>query len=147
MNIHTGESAEARTLTTFVVQCAETMLGDSIRVVGSLPELGDWDTNKSAMLHTSDGVFPRWNGSASVPTSAKFEFKFLIRRADGSVQFERFASNRTACAHGTEATLNCGTFDAFTETHAHNPAATLDIALDSTRAISAAAFAHDHKYH
>jgi hypothetical protein len=57
-----------------------------------------------------------WNGSASLPEGVKFEFKFIKKRDDGYVQFEALAANRTALAHGQEATLECGTFGAARDT-------------------------------
>jgi hypothetical protein len=102
----TGENS----LATFAVSCGDTQLGEHVSVVGSLPELGQWDPSKALKLVTHEGAFPIWNGSASLPEGVKFEFKFIKKRDDGYVQFEALAANRTALAHGQEVTLECGTF-------------------------------------
>jgi hypothetical protein len=57
------------TFATFVVECAETHLGDSIHAIGSLPELGEWDQRGIVSLATGDGVFPTWTGSVWLPAS------------------------------------------------------------------------------
>jgi glycosidase len=63
--------------------------GDVVMLTGSLMELGNWST----AWNGADGpaVIPA-SGNAlltvSVPAGAKSEFKFLVLRADGSVQWE-----------------------------------------------------------
>jgi hypothetical protein len=49
--------------------------------VGSAPELGAWDPQRGAVLHGS-------SLSVDVPDGAVYEFKFVKRRADRSVEWE-----------------------------------------------------------
>jgi len=49
------------------VHNAQTSLGQSVYVVGNLKELGNWDTSKAVLLHTSAASYPDWSGSVDVP--------------------------------------------------------------------------------
>ncbi|CAK9078181.1 Hypothetical protein SCF082_LOCUS37426 [Durusdinium trenchii] len=44
----------------FEVRHEETTHGDSLRIVGSCPELGDWHPSEGVKLRTSDTAFPLW---------------------------------------------------------------------------------------
>lgn len=85
---------------------ANTGLGDTIHVVGSIPELGNWDTNKctEAMMNPN---YPQWFLPVSVPANTSFEFKFIKKDANGNVTWES-GSNRvftsTSDINGTSET-------------------------------------------
>ena len=72
---------------------ASTNYGDNIYVVGSIPELGSWDTSKctEAMLCPN---YPEWYLPVSVPANTTFQFKFIKKDSSGNVTWES-ASNRT----------------------------------------------------
>ncbi|OCN00888.1 hypothetical protein A7X67_00050 [Clostridium sp. W14A] len=72
---------------------ASTNYGDNIYVVGSIPELGSWDTSKctEAMLCPN---YPEWYLPVSVPANTTFQFKFIKKNANGNVTWES-SSNRT----------------------------------------------------
>lgn len=71
---------------------AQTNYGENVYVVGSIPELGSWDPDKSteAMLCPS---YPEWYLPVSVPAGTTFEFKFIKKDASGNVTWES-SSNR-----------------------------------------------------
>eukprot|EP00928_Gymnodinium_smaydae_P037364 TRINITY_DN25951_c0_g5_i1.p1 TRINITY_DN25951_c0_g5~~TRINITY_DN25951_c0_g5_i1.p1 ORF type:complete len:486 (-),score=30.31 TRINITY_DN25951_c0_g5_i1:49-1458(-) len=83
----------------FEVSCSETSSGESVYVVGSVPELGSWDPRKGRRLHTDASCFPLWcskrNGFA-LPVVGEISFKFLVQREDleGPVRWED-SENRT----------------------------------------------------
>lgn len=66
---------------------ANTQMGENIHIVGSIPELGSWDPNKSteAMLCPN---YPEWFLHVSVPANTTFEFKFIKKDAQGNVIWE-----------------------------------------------------------
>mmetsp|Transcript_37743 Transcript_37743/g.70397 ORF Transcript_37743/g.70397 Transcript_37743/m.70397 type:complete len:406 (+) Transcript_37743:38-1255(+) len=69
------------------VRCNSTGVGDQLAVVGTGPELGDWDPSRAVRLETSASAFPIW--AASVPAAIlSSEFKFIILRSDGKVTWE-----------------------------------------------------------
>jgi len=96
----------------FELQC-ETEVGDQVLVVGSHPDLGDWDLEASTVkLATSDSAYPLWTGGwapTAVPgaspggsaESAPIEFKFVVKRENqkgsriGHAQWENSIGNRT----------------------------------------------------
>lgn len=71
---------------------ATTNWGQNIHIVGSIPELGNWDPNKSteAMLNPN---YPEWFLPVSVPKNTTFEFKFIKKDQNNNVIWES-GSNR-----------------------------------------------------
>lgn len=67
----------------FALHHAHTMPGDTIYVVGELPELGGWQPEQGVALDPTS--WPEWK--ATVPIKSKpegtFEFKFVIKNAHG----------------------------------------------------------------
>lgn len=66
---------------------AETVYGETIHIVGSIPELGNWDTDKctEAMMCPN---YPEWFLHVSIPAGTTFSFKFIKKDADGNVTWE-----------------------------------------------------------
>jgi hypothetical protein len=50
---------------------------DCVGIVGSCPELGDWNKNKAVYL--SPDNYPIWNLTLSLQCS-KIEYKFIIKK-------------------------------------------------------------------
>jgi phosphatidylserine/phosphatidylglycerophosphate/cardiolipin synthase-like enzyme len=73
--------------------CDGTKWGDSLVLVGDLPELGAWDPHSGVRLDGSD--WPTWRASLPLRSGARFEYKLVVLRADGSVVWER-GDNRAA---------------------------------------------------
>ena len=44
----------------FRLYCNLTRPGETVKVVGSGPELGNWDLDNALTLHTSEDEFPIW---------------------------------------------------------------------------------------
>ncbi|QAA34787.1 alpha-amylase family glycosyl hydrolase [Clostridium manihotivorum] len=66
---------------------ANTNYGDSIHIVGNIPELGNWDSNKctEGMLNPS---YPEWILPVSVPAGKTIEFKFIKKDSTGKAVWE-----------------------------------------------------------
>ena len=64
----------------FTVVCQYTGMGDGVSVVGSCPELGNWDARKGVGLCTSPELFPTWSGVIHLKSCAfrELEFKVVI---------------------------------------------------------------------
>lgn len=83
-----------------------TSYGDMIYVVGSIPELGNWDPDKctEAMMNPN---YPEWFLPISLPADTTLEFKFIRKDANGNVTWES-GSNRvftsTSDINGTSET-------------------------------------------
>jgi len=66
---------------------ANTVFGENVHIVGSLPELGSWDPAKSTEAMMTPN-YPEWFLPVSVPAGTTFEFKFIKKDANGNVVWE-----------------------------------------------------------
>jgi hypothetical protein len=81
----TSASASAGAAVNFSVQ-KQLRFGQTLRVVGSLPELGGWDPSRAPELTWGDGDV--WTGAVALPPGAEASYKFVVFRADGSAEAE-----------------------------------------------------------
>ncbi|MET7700273.1 carbohydrate-binding module family 20 domain-containing protein [Streptomyces sp. NPDC005485] len=82
---------------------ASTTTGTNVYVVGSISELGSWDTSKAIALSSSG--YPVWSGAANVPINTSFTYKFIKKDSSGNVTWESNA-NRSATTTTSAITLN-----------------------------------------
>ncbi|CAN1211766.1 CBM20 domain-containing protein [Tumidithrix helvetica PCC 7403] len=86
---------------------AFTQAGDSIGLVGSTAELGQWDVAKCIRLRTSADRFPLWwtdtaidfQETLNLGDCQKVEYKYVLFAADGSVSWEALGQNRWIPLH------------------------------------------------
>ncbi|OQO04135.1 hypothetical protein B0A48_10745 [Cryoendolithus antarcticus] len=67
-----------------------TAWGESVSVVGSIAQLGNWDTSK-AIFMTATGYTasnPQWVATVNIPPGTSFQYKYIKFNTDGSVQWE-----------------------------------------------------------
>jgi len=62
----------------FHVKCDKTSVGDRVALVGSIKELGEWNTEKALFLETSPDTYPMWNIKLILPKNCIIEYKYLI---------------------------------------------------------------------
>ena len=77
---------------------ATTHFGDTVAVVGSIPQFGEWSTERACKLETDETSYPVWRLAQpiQVPTDKEVvEYKLIILRGDGSVDWEPLDRNRT----------------------------------------------------
>ena len=77
--------------------------GEQILITGSAPALGSWDPAKALPMQVTQGII--WHidiDKAGLPAS--FEYKFLLRKADGSIVWET-CFNRTDPSEVSETTF------------------------------------------
>eukprot|EP00928_Gymnodinium_smaydae_P072631 TRINITY_DN55967_c0_g1_i1.p1 TRINITY_DN55967_c0_g1~~TRINITY_DN55967_c0_g1_i1.p1 ORF type:complete len:339 (-),score=61.55 TRINITY_DN55967_c0_g1_i1:277-1248(-) len=74
------------------VQHDGTQFGDVLAVVGSGPDLGDWNPAHAKVLQTNPDVFPSWFIDLPSPVLAH-DFKIIVRTDQGQVTWEQI-SNR-----------------------------------------------------
>eukprot|EP00434_Breviolum_minutum_P016219 symbB.v1.2.014293.t1/scaffold1034.1/size142864/6 len=67
------------------VQCSCTAPGDTVVVVGSCPELGNWKADRGLPLRTSQELYPKWIGAVNIESCAArdVQFKLAILRPCG----------------------------------------------------------------
>ncbi|MBW4661767.1 MAG: lipase [Drouetiella hepatica Uher 2000/2452] len=81
---------------------AETQMGESIALVGSTSELGQWDLAKSIRLYTSADLYPLWwmesaidfQQSLTSPDGQRLEYRYVRLSVDGEAQWESLGANR-----------------------------------------------------
>lgn len=68
-----------------------TNMGEHVILVGSAPELGQWNTNRGVRMHTTEVDFPIWSTppiSLSLPDHGPVLYKYVLKRADGRDEWE-----------------------------------------------------------
>ncbi len=71
--------------------CDATAWGDTLVLVGDQPELGSWDPHSGVRL--SGHGWPTWTAQVDLRAGSAFEYKLVLSRADGSVQWEQGANH------------------------------------------------------
>lgn len=82
---------------TFMTFCSSTRMGYHVRLVGSVPALGNWQPEKGLVLHTSAAEFPLWSIQKPIHISSDdiVEYKYVICNHDGQPFEWEGRSNRT----------------------------------------------------
>lgn len=88
-------------------RCANghTQPGDSVYVVGSSPELGQWDPARAVRL-TDTSEYPAWQDSIPLPPGLVLEWKCIIRSEQDPQQVKSWQpdpNNRLTVAAGAVA--------------------------------------------
>lgn len=87
-NVLSGTQTSVR----FKVNNAYTAMGESVYIVGSTAELGNWDVSKAIGPIFNDtltiGKYPTWFYDISVPANTQIEFKFVKINSAGTVTWE-----------------------------------------------------------
>ncbi|WP_428964181.1 carbohydrate-binding module family 20 domain-containing protein [Micromonospora fluostatini] len=78
---------------------ATTNWGQEVYVVGSIPQLGNWNPGSGVKLSTGTSTYPSWTGTVDLPAGASFEWK-LVKIGNGQTVWESGA-NRVSTAGGT----------------------------------------------
>ncbi|KAH9483088.1 Alpha-amylase [Psilocybe cubensis] len=82
---------------------ATTTWGQNIFLVGSLSQLGSWTAASAVALSSAN--YPVWSATVSIPAGTSFEYKFIKKNSDGSINWES-DPNRQATASGGAQTLS-----------------------------------------
>jgi lysophospholipase L1-like esterase len=75
-------------------------MGESIGLVGSIPELGQWDVIRCTRLRTSGDRYPLWwvdldiQPSLEASLRQRIEYKYVRLGQDGQAQWESLGANR-----------------------------------------------------
>jgi glycosidase len=97
-------ASAAQVPVTFTVYSAPpTQVGDNVYLTGQFAELGNWGTTTiTAIGPMMAPNYPNWFLMASVPACYTIQFKYIIIRANGAVQWENGANHSfTAPCSGT----------------------------------------------
>ncbi|KAK7185432.1 hypothetical protein DPSP01_001949 [Paraphaeosphaeria sporulosa] len=87
---------------------ATTVVGQTIKIAGSISQLGSWDTSKAVALSASQYTSsnPLWSTTINLPAGTSFEYKFIRVESSGSVTYESGDNRKyTVPATGSTATV------------------------------------------
>ena len=85
----------------FRVYCTQTKHGETVKVTGSGPELGNWDPANALSLYTNDDEFPIWRAGIFIdrerqPDINNMDYKYIISHKDKEdTYWENFSGNRS----------------------------------------------------
>jgi laccase len=69
-----------------------TAWGESVSVVGSISQLGDWDPNRAIFLSASSRYTddnPLWSTTVNMPPGTSFQYKYILFDINGNVVWEQ----------------------------------------------------------
>lgn len=91
----------------FHVVNRDVRFGETVRVVGSHPSLGNWDHSRGMVLHTNEDIFPVWisGDPAFVELHSEVSYKYVVCNSDGSIKAWEAEANRSFVANGEDMTI------------------------------------------
>ncbi|KAF8590666.1 carbohydrate-binding module family 20 protein [Ramaria rubella] len=92
------------TATVNFAETATTVFGDNIFVVGSVPQLGNWDPDSSIAM--SSAFYPVWTVTVSIPESTEFQYKYIRKTAAGDIVWESDPNRNDTVPSSGSQTLN-----------------------------------------
>ncbi|KFY81473.1 hypothetical protein V500_11384 [Pseudogymnoascus sp. VKM F-4518 (FW-2643)] len=82
--------AIAATVDVTFSEVVTTVVGQTIKVVGSISQLGSWNTGSAVALSASayTNSNPLWSTTVTLPAGTTFEYKFINVQSSGAVNWE-----------------------------------------------------------
>ncbi|KAH9822862.1 putative alpha-amylase [Teratosphaeria destructans] len=86
----TSSCAVATSVAVLFYENKTTAWGQSVKLTGSISQLGSWDASNAVALSASDysTASPIWNGNVTMPAGTTFEYKFILVDDSGDVSWE-----------------------------------------------------------
>jgi hypothetical protein len=83
-------TAAAASVAVSFKQRVTTAFGETIKMVGSTPELGNWDPSAAPALSPAEYTSsnPVWTYTVSLPAGTTFQYKFVRVASNGAVSWE-----------------------------------------------------------
>jgi len=85
---------------------ALTQPGETLALVGSVPEMGSWDITRCVRLHTSDDRYPVWSVDLDLSYEVlggggdrRADYKYVRIGVDGYAEWEAWGTNRWVPIH------------------------------------------------
>ncbi|KAI0407103.1 family 15 glycosyl hydrolase [Xylaria palmicola] len=90
---------------TFTVR-KTTTYGQTVKIVGNIDKLGNWDTSKAITLSASQytSTNPVWTGVVPLSPGQAIQYKYIVVNADGSVTWEADPNRSYSVATGCTST-------------------------------------------
>lgn len=93
----------------------ETRWGDTVMLVGSVPQLGSWVPSRGMAMTTSSTSYPVWAANLLLTERSEgelIEYKIIVRRADGSIVWENLDNRPLVHTYGREVCVRAAWNDA-----------------------------------
>ncbi|KAI0112247.1 glycoside hydrolase family 15 protein [Nemania sp. FL0031] len=83
-----------------------TTYGQTVKVAGSVDQLGNWDTSKAIALSASSYTSsnPIWTGTINLTPGQAVQYKYIVQNTDGSITWEADPNRAYTVATGCTAT-------------------------------------------
>lgn len=99
-----GTSPAATTVAVTFSENRTTTWGSDVYVVGSIDALGGWDPARALKL--DPGSYPVWTRTVTLPVSTSFQYKYIVKDANGAVTWESGANRSCTTGSSGSVTLN-----------------------------------------
>ncbi|PSN69057.1 starch binding domain-containing protein [Corynespora cassiicola Philippines] len=88
-----------------------TVVGQTIKIAGSISQLGNWNAASAPALSASKytNANPIWSGTFNLPAGTSFEYKFLRVESSGAVTWESGANRVYTVPRGCSASATVAT--------------------------------------
>lgn len=83
---------------------ATTWYGQNVYLVGSIGALGTWNTANAVAL--SSASYPVWTATVSLPANTYFEYKYIKKNPDGTIEWESGANRYYTTGASGSTTFN-----------------------------------------
>lgn len=104
----TGSCAQATAVAVTFTERKVTTYGQTIKIVGSIDKLGNWDTGKAVALSASQYTAsnPIWTTTITFTPGQTIQYKYIVVNTDGSVTWEADPNHSYTVAKGCDTTAS-----------------------------------------
>jgi hypothetical protein len=84
-----------------------TQYGQAIKIVGSIAELGNWDTSAAPALSASQytSASPQWSTAITLLAGTSFEYKFIKVESSGAISWESGSNRQYTVPRGCQSAV------------------------------------------
>lgn len=109
--IPSGTCTPAATVDISFNELVSTSYGQNIKIVGSIPQLGSWNTASAVALSASQytDANPLWSATVNLPAGTTFQYKFIKVSANGAVAWESDPNRSYTVPTGCDRTATVST--------------------------------------
>ena len=102
-DVYNGSGGSTPTVSETFDESASISTGQQVYLVGSIPELGGWNTAQAVAM---SGTAPDWTTTVALPANTSFEYKFVKKDPDGTIEWESGANRTSTTGPSGSTTLN-----------------------------------------
>lgn len=98
-------------ITTSFESALNTTYGQNILLIGSIPELGNWDPSDAIMMtghYNGPDAWPTFTASVDIPAGTSFEYKYIFQDTDGTETWEAGENREVSLPNYTCAAVTVG---------------------------------------